>query len=60
VYRQVAGDRDVPLIPFFLEGVAGVARLNQSDGMHPTEEGQRVIADTIWQTLEPLVKAQTS
>jgi acyl-CoA thioesterase-1 len=60
VYRQVAGDRDIPLIPFFLEGVAGVTRLNQADGMHPTEEGQRVIADTIWQTLEPLVKAQTS
>jgi acyl-CoA thioesterase-1 len=60
VYRQVADDRDIPLIPFFLEGVAGVARLNQSDGIHPTEEGQRVIADTIWQTLERLVKARTS
>jgi acyl-CoA thioesterase-1 len=60
VYRQVSSDRDVPLIPFFLEGVAGVAKLNQADGIHPTEEGQRLIADTIWRKLEPLVKAQAS
>jgi acyl-CoA thioesterase I len=60
VYQQVASDRRVPLIPFFLEGVAGVAKLNQADGIHPTEEGQRLIADTIWQKLEPLVKAQGS
>jgi len=60
VYRQVAAARSVPLIPFFLEGVAGVGRLNQSDGIHPTEEGQKRIAETIWRDLEPLVKAQTS
>lgn len=60
VYRQVASERDVPLIPFFLQGVAGVARLNQADGIHPTEEGQRLIADTIWPKLEPLVKARSS
>jgi acyl-CoA thioesterase I len=60
VYRRVAADRDVPLIPFFLEGVAGIANLNQADGIHPTEEGQRLIADTIWRELQPLVQAQTS
>jgi acyl-CoA thioesterase I len=60
VYRQVAADRDVPLVPFFLEGVAGVGKLNQADGIHPTEEGQRQIADTIWRSLEPIVRSQTS
>jgi acyl-CoA thioesterase I len=60
VYAQVAADRDVPLVPFFLEGVAGVGRLNQADGIHPTAEGQQRIADTIWRSLEPLVRAQKS
>jgi len=60
VYAQVAADLDVPLVPFFLEGVAGVGRLNQADGIHPTAEGQQRIADTIWRSLEPLVRAQTS
>jgi acyl-CoA thioesterase-1 len=60
VYRRVAADRYVPLIPFFLEGVAGIGKLNQADGIHPTEEGQRRIADTIWRDLEPIVRSQTS
>jgi acyl-CoA thioesterase-1 len=60
VYSKVASDRNVPLVPFFLEGVAGVGRLNQADGIHPTAEGQQRVADTIWRSLEPLVRAQTS
>lgn len=60
VYRRVAADRDVPLIPFFLEGVAGIGQLNQADGIHPTAEGQRRIADTIWRNLESMIRAQTS
>jgi acyl-CoA thioesterase I len=60
VYRRVAADRHVPLIPFFLQGVAGIGKLNQADGIHPTAEGQRRIADTIWRDLEPIVRSQTS
>ena len=60
VYSKVASDRNVPLVPFFLEGVAGVGRLNQADGIHPTAEGQQRVADTIWRRLGPLVRAQTS
>lgn len=56
VYREVAERYGVPLIPFFLEGVAGVPSLNQSDGIHPNREGQRRIADTIWQTLRPVIE----
>jgi acyl-CoA thioesterase-1 len=59
-YREVAEDEDVPLIPFFLEGVAGVGRLNQADGIHPTAEGQRRIADLIWSDLQSIVRANTS
>ena len=45
------------LIPFVLEGVGGIARFNQPDQIHPTAEGHRIIADLIWQTLEPMLRA---
>jgi acyl-CoA thioesterase-1 len=55
VYRTLAETYDVVLIPFFLDGVAGVPALNQTDGIHPTADGQRRVADTIWRALAPLV-----
>ena len=57
VYRDVAREHHVTFIPFFLNGVAGIAALNQADGIHPTAEGQRRIADRIWPVLKPLVDA---
>jgi acyl-CoA thioesterase-1 len=47
-------------VPFLLEGVAGVARFNQADGIHPTSEGQRLMADLLWPKLEPLLAAQST
>ncbi len=43
IYPAVARKHDLVLIPFFLEGVAGDAALNQSDGIHPTAEGYRIV-----------------
>ena len=60
VYRSLASTYDVTLIPFFLDGVAGVPALNQPDGIHPTADGQRRVADTIWQAVAPLVGAPVS
>ena len=60
VYRDLAKTYDVALIPFFLDGVAGVPALNQGDGIHPTAEGQRLVADTIWRALAPLVGAHAT
>jgi acyl-CoA thioesterase-1 len=57
VFGAVARDNGVHLIPFILDGVAGVPELNQSDGMHPTAEGQRMMADIVWQVLEPLLRS---
>lgn len=48
VYTRAAQRHDLILIPFFLEGVAAVPRLNQPDGIHPTEEGYRKIVDHIY------------
>jgi len=56
VYPRVARETGVPLVPFFLEGVGGVAALNQEDGIHPTAEGQRRIAATVLPYLEALVE----
>jgi acyl-CoA thioesterase I len=58
-YVEVARALDVPFLPFLLEGVAGVAALNQRDGVHPTAEGQQRIADLLWSELEPLLGRAT-
>ena len=53
IYAEAARKHEALLVPFVLEGVAGIQRLNQSDGVHPTAEGQKIIADTVWRALEP-------
>lgn len=55
VYRDLAREHDVALVPFFLEGVAGLDHLNQGDRIHPNLEGSRVIERAIWKSLEPLL-----
>jgi acyl-CoA thioesterase-1 len=56
VYPEVARATGAALAPFLLDGVAGDPRLNQVDGIHPTVEGQRVIAERLWPYLKPLLK----
>jgi acyl-CoA thioesterase-1 len=51
IYPSLAEENDTHLIPFLLEGVGGVARLMQGDGIHPTEEGHRVVAENVWDIL---------
>ena len=53
VYRDLAREYDVPLIPFLLDGVAGDPALNQADGIHPNPEGARRVADLVWRALTP-------
>jgi acyl-CoA thioesterase I len=55
-YTDLARDNGLPLIPFLLEGVAGVAELNQPDGIHPTAAGHRKVADSVWTVLEPVLR----
>lgn len=59
VFPQVAKEHAVPLLPFLLEGVGGVPRLNQADGIHPTVEGQAAIARSVYAFLRPLVEGGT-
>ena len=55
VFPTVAREHNATLIPFFLEGVGGKADLNQPDRIHPTAEGHRIIAATIWKVLQPVL-----
>jgi acyl-CoA thioesterase-1 len=55
IFPELAQKNDAVLIPFLLEGVAGIPALNQADGIHPTPEGQRRIAETVWRALRPLL-----
>ncbi|MGH7654552.1 MAG: GDSL-type esterase/lipase family protein, partial [Gemmatimonadaceae bacterium] len=52
LYAKVAAAEKVPLAPFLLDHVAGIARLNQGDGIHPTPEGARIAAHNLWPSLE--------
>ncbi|NNK84872.1 MAG: arylesterase, partial [Desulfobacterales bacterium] len=60
VYPEMADKHHIPLIPFFLKGVAGEKTLNQPDGIHPTAEGYTVIVDHIYPyILEAVLKLQS-
>lgn len=52
IYPTLAKKNNSTLIPFLLENVGGIADLNQKDGIHPTEAGNKIIAETIWNTLK--------
>lgn len=57
VFPEVAEAKNVALIPFILEDVGGVRRLNQPDGIHPTAAGHEIIAETVWEVLEDVALA---
>jgi acyl-CoA thioesterase-1 len=56
LFTTLARDNGAALIPFLLEGVAAVPELNQTDGIHPTAAGARIMADNVWRVLEPLLR----
>ncbi|MES3017746.1 MAG: arylesterase [Bacteroidota bacterium] len=56
IFRRLADSHEMVLVPFFLEGVAGLAHLNMKDGLHPSAQGYKIIADKIWPVIEPLLK----
>ncbi|MGH9803200.1 MAG: GDSL-type esterase/lipase family protein, partial [Blastocatellia bacterium] len=54
-FRDLAKQYKTPFIPFVLNGVGGNPRLNQPDGIHPNAEGEKVMTETVWQALKPLL-----
>lgn len=53
IFKRVADANQMGFVPFFLKGVAGKMQLNLPDRIHPTAEGYKIIADTVW----PVIKA---
>jgi acyl-CoA thioesterase-1 len=56
VYTDLAKKENIPLVPFLLTGVAGIARLNQADGVHPNLAGERIVAENVWRGIRPIVE----
>jgi acyl-CoA thioesterase-1 len=56
LFAEVARARNAPYLPFFLEGVGAIPRLNQPDGIHPTAEGYAIVVEHLWPYLVPLLR----
>ena len=56
IYPELAQTFNVTLIPFFMDGVATVQELMQSDGVHPNAEAQLVLLDNVWPYLKPVLE----
>ncbi len=55
IYPDLAQENNIPLIPFLLKDVGGEIKLNQQDGIHPTAEGQEIVAANVWEVLKSVV-----
>ena len=56
IYADLAAKNNAILIPYFIKGVGGDPALNQPDHVHPNGAGQRILADNVWQVLEPIAR----
>ncbi|MBE8399109.1 arylesterase [Leptospira borgpetersenii] len=56
VFPKISKEEHLPLVPFFLNGVAGVKKLNQKDGIHPTAEGHRILAKNLFPFIQKILK----
>ena len=57
MFPDLAREHGATLLPFLLEGVAGEPRLNQSDGIHPNNEGEKIVAENVWRVLRPMLQS---
>lgn len=58
LYQNLATKNKIALLPFLLDGVAGIAHLNMHDGVHPLAEGYKIIAKKVWPVLKPLLESK--
>ena len=56
MFPALASEHGVTLLPFLLDGVAGRAELNQGDGVHPNDVGERIVAGNVWKGLERILR----
>ena len=52
IYPELATKHQCAIVPFLLDGVAGITELNLRDGIHPNKRGHKVLKDNVWQVLK--------
>jgi acyl-CoA thioesterase I len=57
MFPELATKHGVALVPFLLDRVAGETRLNQPDGIHPNNAGERIVTENVWRALEPVLRS---
>lgn len=55
IFPDLAKKNKLELVPFLLQNVGGIKELNQPDGIHPTAEGQKILANNVWKVLKPVL-----
>lgn len=55
IFPKLAKEQNMTLVPFLLDKVAGIQNLNQADGVHPTKEGQHILAENVWEHLKAVL-----
>ena len=58
IYPKLAEENNAELIPYFLDDLGGDSELMQSDGIHPTEAGHRLLAEKTWNVLKPILQSK--
>lgn len=56
IYPALAKENHVSLIPFLLKGVGGDPKLNQEDGIHPNKDGEKIVAENVWEALKDICR----
>ena len=56
LFPELAKANNAALVPFLLEGVCGNPELNLPDMIHPTAEGQKIVAENVWKMLKPVLE----
>jgi len=59
IFPELAAKNKMALVPFLLKDVAGIPSLNQKDGIHPTAEGAKIVADNVWQVLQDVLMSKS-
>ncbi|MCZ4410593.1 arylesterase [Cryomorphaceae bacterium 1068] len=56
IFKEIALNKDIELIPFLLQGVGGIDSLNQDDGIHPNPKGNLIVRENVWEILGPMLE----
>ncbi|RKS53082.1 acyl-CoA thioesterase-1 [Gillisia mitskevichiae] len=59
IFTDLAAENKLAFIPFILKDVGGIKTLNQNDGIHPTVEGHKIVAENVWEVLSPVINEES-